>query len=281
LTGWNGATDNPITMPPEKTRIVQRGDCISSIAEEEGFFWQTVWKHNAQLKARRGNPNVLMPGDEVLIPEKRLQEFDRATENRHRFVKKGTPAKLRIILERDDRPIKNTRYVLSVDGRLSEGTTDDKGFLEVSIPPAASRGRIEIEDLVYELDFGGLDPIDEASGIQDRLQNLGFYHGAIDGDIGPRTREAIADFQSWCGLEPTGELDEATRNQLLGRQDQEHEQAEEPESGEEAEPEEEEEETSGAEAEDGDEAEDEPAEEDLLDPEDDAEPEMPDDESDR
>jgi len=129
-------------MPQDKTHTVQRGDCISSIAEREGFFWKTIWDQNSRLKSRRQNPNVLMPGDEVLIPEKRTKLHDGATEQRHRFVKKGTPAKLRLILERDDRPIQNARYVLTVDGRIIEGTTDDRGFLEVSINPAAARGWI-------------------------------------------------------------------------------------------------------------------------------------------
>jgi len=266
-------------MAGERVYVVQRGDCLSSIAEREGFFWKTIWSQNGRLKERRPNPNVLMPGDEVLIPEKRTKEHDAVTEQRHRFLKRGTPAKLRMVLERDDRPIENARYVLTVDGRIYEGTTDDRGFLEVSISPAASRGRIEIEDLVYELEFGGLDPIDEATGIQDRLQNLGFYDGAIDGDIGPRTQEAIACFQSWMGLDATGELDDETRDRLLGRQDQEHEQATQeaaPASDAAAE-------QGGSEPEGAEEDEDEdeePEDESALET-DDREPEMPDDESDR
>ncbi|MCY2954016.1 MAG: peptidoglycan-binding protein [Planctomycetota bacterium] len=209
-------------MSQDRVHVVESGDCMSSIATAEGFFWQTLWDHNADLKSKRKNPNVLMPGDEVLIPEKRIKQVSAATEQRHRFRKKGTPAKLRIMLERDDQPIKNTSYKLDVDGKITQGTTDDKGFVEVSISPMAQHARIEIEDLVYELELGGLDPVDEVQGVQGRLQNLGFYHGDIDGQLTPDTREAIADFQSWAGIRATGELDDATKNKLLEWQDQNH-----------------------------------------------------------
>jgi Putative peptidoglycan binding domain/LysM domain len=209
-------------MPGERSYIVQDGDCLSSIAAREGFFWQTLWNHNAALKAKRKNPNVLLVGDEVLIPDKRVNEVAGATDRRHRFVKRGIPARLRLIVERNAVPLKNTRYTLTVDGTSRGGTTDGQGMIDVPIPPTARQGRLEIGDLVYELDLGGLDPLDEITGIQDRLRNLGFYRGALDGELGPETKDALAEFQSIVGLQPTGELDGATKDKLFARQDVEH-----------------------------------------------------------
>jgi len=209
-------------MPDYK---VKQGDCISSISARYGLFWEKVWNHpkNARLKEQRKDPNVLYPGDVIFIPDKEGKEESGTTEQRHRFRKKGTPAKLRLIVEQDDIPVSDTPFILEVDGKLYEGTTDRKGFLEVDIDPTAKRGRLKVGDLEMELQLGGIDPLDETIGVQERLQNLGFYEGELDGVIGPETKEAIASFQKATGLNETGELDDATQQKLFSWQDQEHE----------------------------------------------------------
>ena len=53
----------------------------------------------------------------------------------------------------------------------------------------------EDSQIEYDLTFSHLDPIDEVSGIQGRLKNLNLYHGEIDGDNGPKTKEAIEVFK--------------------------------------------------------------------------------------
>src|SRR5438046_1679636 len=69
---------------------VQRGDCINSIAFDGGFFWETLWHHasNASLKSKRKDPNVLMEGDFVHIPDIIFKEELVATEESHRFKRK-------------------------------------------------------------------------------------------------------------------------------------------------------------------------------------------------
>jgi N-acetylmuramoyl-L-alanine amidase len=204
---------------------VKQGDCISSIAESHGLFWEKVWNHpkNARLKEQRKDPNILYSGDVIFIPDKEKKEESGPTEQRHRFKKKGTPAKLRMMVEQDDIPIADTPFILEVDGKLYQGKTDKKGFLEVSIDPKAKRGRLRVGDLEMELELGGMDPLDENIGVQERLQNLGFYEGELDGTMSPETKEAIASFQHATGLKETGELDDATRQKLFSWQDKEHE----------------------------------------------------------
>ena len=50
--------------------------------------------------------------------------------------------------------------------------------------------------------------------VQERLQAASFSVGAIDGVLGPQTREALRWFQNTNGLRPTGEPDEATLDAL-------------------------------------------------------------------
>jgi hypothetical protein len=54
----------------------------------------------------------------------------------------------------------------------------------------------------------------EVANVQAALQEQGYYHGDIDGVIGPQTRAALAQFQSAQGLEPTGTVDQPTLEAL-------------------------------------------------------------------
>jgi len=50
---------------------------------------------------------------------------------------------------------------------------------------------------------------------QERLKDLGFPPGPIDGVLGPRTRAALRQYQAQHGLPGTAGLDDATRTSLL------------------------------------------------------------------
>jgi N-acetylmuramoyl-L-alanine amidase len=206
-------------------RIVERGECLLSIAHQTGFYWETLWNlpENAPLKDTRKDPGVLLIGDRIFIPDLKTKTAASCTDALHPFVKKGVPAKLRVVVEYEDDPVPNADYVLALDGEIRRGKTDDQGLLEETIPPNASQGLLEIDDLRFELELGALDPGSEDIGAQQRLANIGFYHGELDGIIGPETREAIGAFQARVGLPVTQELDDNTLDLLLHRHDRLHE----------------------------------------------------------
>lgn len=197
---------------------VQQGDCVSSIAHEYGFNPETLWYHgaNTQLRARRGDCNVLLPGDLVAIPAKESRAESCTTEQRHRFCRRGVPAYLRLRLLVEDEPRARERYVLQVDGvDVASGITNDDGLLEERIPPSAQNGVLRFADgSLVPLDLGGLDPIDTLSGVQGRLLNLGYDCGDVDGDLNDLTSEALREFQAKHMLAVTGEPDEATKSKL-------------------------------------------------------------------
>ena len=67
------------------SHVVTQGEHLSQIAKRYGFRdSRTVWDHpdNAALRERRPSPNVLLPGDVIQIPAKRLGRLPCAT---HRF----------------------------------------------------------------------------------------------------------------------------------------------------------------------------------------------------
>jgi len=52
------------------------------------------------------------------------------------------------------------------------------------------------------------------AAVQQRLGRLGYYHGAVDGVIGPQTRNAIAAFQSRNGMAVDGTINRPLLNSL-------------------------------------------------------------------
>ena len=196
---------------------VRQGDCISSIADKYGFFPDTLWNHaeNAQIKQKRKDPNVLLAGDEVFIPDKQEKTESCATEQRHRFRKKGVPAKFVLQLLDDDQPRAGVDYTLEIDGQVFSGKTDSEGKLEHSIPPDAKKGKLVIDGTEeHELELGELDPITEERGLRARLENLGFIAGT-QGSSADELKEAIEAFQQKNNLKVTGKADDQTRNKLL------------------------------------------------------------------
>ncbi len=205
---------------PEDYKVAP-GDCMSSIAYAHGFFWKTLWNlgENAALKSQRKNPNVLMTGDLVHLPDLTVKQEPGATEKRHKFMLKGVPEKLRMrLLDVNHKPRHNLDYVIVIDGDSRRGKTDGNGELIESIPPDAKAGKIMLGKKLSEvikLNLGHLDPISEISGIKARLANLGFYRGAIDGNLDDAGKRGIRSFQTKQGLPVTGDADDATQQKLL------------------------------------------------------------------
>jgi N-acetylmuramoyl-L-alanine amidase len=200
---------------------VRQGDCTESIAFENGLFWETIWNdgRNAELKNERQSPNELLPGDRIFVPDKRKGEVSCATEQKHRFRRKGVPSKLKLVVQVDGEPIAKTPYVIQVDGKTSDGTTDDKGRIELPIVPNARRAKLRVgegEDAIeYQLQLGHVDPIESLSGVQERLTNLGFACHGAGGILDEPTVAALEAFQAREGLEVTGEPDDTTREALV------------------------------------------------------------------
>ncbi|MGC9970313.1 MAG: peptidoglycan-binding protein [Bryobacteraceae bacterium] len=199
--------------------IVKQGDCMSSIADQYGFFWETLWndEHNSPLRDRRKDPNVLMAGDHVFIPEKRPKEEAGETTKVHTFRLKGVPVKLNLrLLDACNRPRAGLKYSLTVDGHKFSGVTDDDGRISHDIPPRSKRAQLKLPAAEeYDLDLGYMNPVEYTSGVQGRLKNLGYYHGEISGTLDDPTRKAIRRFQDENGLTITGEPDADTRAALL------------------------------------------------------------------
>ncbi|MGH1341309.1 MAG: LysM peptidoglycan-binding domain-containing protein [Nannocystales bacterium] len=200
---------DPLEPVGEGSHVVRRGECISSIAEKHGFFWQTLWDapENRTLRETRGDPNVLLPGDRVSVPEIRQKEQPNChTGLLHRFKRRGIPERLRMrFVHADEGPKANMGYLFDEGGNGRRGETDGDGYLEEWISTRLRVVTITFDDgAVAVLQVGDLDPPQTVRGAGARLMSLGFA------SPGANLAVVLETFQLANGIEPTSQLDEPT-----------------------------------------------------------------------
>ncbi len=206
------------------THVVQRGETLTKIARRYGLpSWRALYDHpsNAEFKRARPNPNVIRPGDVLHI--------ETVTETTRKYPLGGlavrTGEKTVVFLP----PVEWLEFHL-VDLAGAEAplrATIDDGFSvrDVEVPDDHTLGffvpvggppvKIVVLDKneesfgAFVVRAGDLDPISDPRGLAERLRNLG-YPVPKDDDC----THALWAFQEDRDIEPTGELDDATRDAL-------------------------------------------------------------------
>jgi hypothetical protein len=206
--------------------VVVRGEHLASIAERYGFEnFETIWNapENSELRKHRENPSTLLPGDEVLVPDKTEPAFARPAAQSHKFVVHVPQTLLRLrVLDLYGDPVASTDGVLTIDGRGQDVTTDGDGRLEIPIRRDARSAHLALGTIAFDLSIGALDPLPEDTGIEQRLGNLGYPTRDPDDDGGEGVEHAeqlalaVELFQDDSGVTPDGEAD-ATFVDRLGK----------------------------------------------------------------
>lgn len=196
---------------------VSDGESIASIAKDNGYLWNTIWDHpgNAALKAKRRNPNQLVAGDEVFLPDKGRKSVSKPVDGKHRFTRKGEPTRFKLKLTTLGEARSNERYTLTFGEQVIHGTTDGEGRIEHFIPGETKSATLMLSKgkEIYAIALGQLDPLDELRGVQQRLSNLGYACDASN-ELDDQTRAALAKFQAREKLPVTGDPDAATKAKL-------------------------------------------------------------------
>lgn len=197
----------------------RKGEHVAGIAEQHGFrLFRTVWDHpgNDALKQRRQNPNTLLEGDVVFIPDKDRGLQSAASGRLTTFVIQSETLMLRVVALMVDRtPVAGMDWSLEHDAGSASNVTTTDGLAEAPIPKSAKHGTLTVDAEPTELDIGALDPIEESSGCQQRLINLGYLQGPVGAADDQELRSAIEEFECDSSLTLTGICDGATREELL------------------------------------------------------------------
>jgi hypothetical protein len=224
---------------------VRAGDCLSSIAAEYGFDdWRAIYDApaNETFRKKRPNPNLIYPGDTLVIPDAKPRKVNRPTGATHVIAVRRERTWLRLQLKVHE----PHKYLLEVGAQQYAGVTDGSDVIAHRIdarqnsgtlrywPVANAQGSATSDEategspsteppddaLVWTLSIGSLDPIEEVSGIQGRPRNLGYFAGEITGDVDEPTQGAIRRFRVDQQLSETSDIDQVLRDKLVQLHDQ-------------------------------------------------------------
>ena len=205
---------------------VQPGEHFARIALQYGYpDYRPLWSDpgNAALRELRGSPDVLLPGDQVTIPDAVVREERGATNARHRFTVGVSSPTIRVALEGlFGEPMRAARGELRVDGRAVPFTADAHGIVKHAIPVDAERADLVLRDdkapggeRSFALFIGHLDPVTEVSGQEARLNNLGYRAGSAGDATAYDFRSAVEEFQCDYSLVVDGKCGPVTQRRLV------------------------------------------------------------------
>jgi hypothetical protein len=165
---------------------------------------------------------LLIPGDEIVVPDPTLKSLSLPTQKNYRLVVHVPKQELRLrILNQQGEPLAQAPYRLTVEtlAKPFEGTTDDEGRMKAIVPADAPSALLKIADRQFRLRLKGLaampaDEDDAMDGVSGRLDNLGYQAAVADDSENAALRTALAIFQGDAGIDVTGELDQNTRDTL-------------------------------------------------------------------
>lgn len=226
---------------------VKQGESAVTIAHRYGVRVDDLWasEANQALVERRQSPHVLLPGDEIDVPEKPTSKLVVTAGGISSFQANIPRVPLRVRFVIHGAPCANRKYTLLASGGTEHGTLDADGYLNTEISALESRVEVLVEDpdaeaLYRQLHQGAepseeelmrarrrfllalhhLDPIHTPTGIAQRLANLGWAlpkerHHGDEAEKDARLSLALRAFQAAHGLPPTGDADDPTLQKLV------------------------------------------------------------------
>jgi hypothetical protein len=201
--------------------VIRQGDHLPKLAVKMGFDPDAVWNHpkNADLRALRSDWHMLCACDILQVPEPKRQWKSLQVGSQNRFTAAVPRMQIRVAFCRGGKPLANADCVVHGLPPPNQLSTDGDGKLSFAAPVTLESVTVEFAKphFVQRLRIGHLDPIDEPSGVYQRLKNLGVqsFSGPLPTSFDEAAMgQAVQTFQNAQGLPATGEVDDATRSRL-------------------------------------------------------------------
>jgi hypothetical protein len=218
-----GAVSPPQKKPGDpKPLVITRGDHLSKLAMRYGFDADKAWNDpkNAALKKKRTNPNMLVSGDVLYVPENKPNWVSASIGSSNGLVATVPRVPVTALFMKDGQPLANEPYHLQglrpKPGDPDPATTDGDGCIHVDVPVTVPTFAVYFDSLseLHHFRVGHLDPPDEPTGARARLGLLGLLGrpGGKQQVEGPGSDlpGALKRFQRMNKLKPTGSLDQDT-----------------------------------------------------------------------
>lgn len=222
--------------------VAKKNDHLLFLAKENNIPLKKLKDANPELKR---DPNLLFKGDDwsdgdtVKIPSPESKDESAGTGKTTTFEVDPTKLFLRLrVLNEDFTALKDADYELTVEDTptpfVKKGKTDANGQIETDVPVKAQKGTLAVAvpppagqkgagktGMTWALDIGALNPILEqapddecVSGVQARLNNLGFHCGDVNGVSDETFEKQVESFRKTFGLAEGKTSDATLQNKL-------------------------------------------------------------------
>jgi hypothetical protein len=171
--------------------VIRQGDFLAKIAHQFDFDPDAVWNDssNDDLRALRPNPNILLPGDLLYIPDqvdKQPVVHNLTTGATNTFISPSPPtiAVSHVLVGADPSTYASKAYTIKELDQLTGLETDGDGRVKFEAPVTLHAATVVFTDTgeSWVFTLGGLNPINSLSGRFQRLQNLGYIASDIQYD---------------------------------------------------------------------------------------------------
>lgn len=139
------------------------------------------------FRDNRPNPEILMPGDKIVLPEVEAERHPSADKKQVKFVDGTAVPELRLRLTAAGQPLKDKNFKLIITKinplRLAKPpdpltiTTAGDGAITIKVDVGWLEGELLCLDSKWKMRLliGKLRPVHEAGGVEQRLSNLGYH----------------------------------------------------------------------------------------------------------